>query len=127
MVIFADTFSNNFEPEILHAARRVLEAAGHRVAVAWPTIGARPLCCGRTYLATGQVEQGASRRRGGSCRRCVPFVAKGVPVVGLEPSCLFTLRDEFLAMGLGEEAEAVAEERLPVRGIPGAREEGGPA
>ena len=55
VVIFADTFSNNFEPEILHAARRVLTAAGHRVAVAWPNIGSAALCCGRTYLATGQV------------------------------------------------------------------------
>src|SRR5262249_46485620 len=57
VVIFADTFSNNFEPEILHAARRVLEAAGHRVAVAWPDLGARALCCGRTYLATAQVDK----------------------------------------------------------------------
>jgi len=107
VVIFADTFSNNFEPEILHAARRVLEAAGHRVAVAWPTLGAPALCCGRTYLATGQVE----RAKGEAMRviaALMPFAAKGVPVVGLEPSCLFTLRDEFLAMGLGEEAEAVA-------------------
>ena len=107
VVIFADTFSNNFEPEILHAARRVLEAAGHRVAVAWPTIGARALCCGRTYLATGQVDK-AKQEAMRLLQALVPFVAKGVPVVGLEPSCLFTLRDEFLAMGLGEEAVAVA-------------------
>jgi len=107
VVIFADTFSNNFEPEILHAARRVLAAAGHRVAVAWPTIGARALCCGRTYLATGQVEQ-AKQEAMRLLQALVPFVAKGVPVIGLEPSCLFTLRDEFLAMGLGEAAEAVA-------------------
>ena len=107
VVIFADTFSNNFEPGILHAARRVLEAAGHRVAVAWPTIGARALCCGRTYLATGQVEK-AKQEAMRLLQALVPFVVKGVPVVGLEPSCLFTLRDEFLAMGLGEEAEAVA-------------------
>ena len=107
VVIFADTFSNNFEPQILHAARRVLEAAGHRVAVAWPTLGARSLCCGRTFLATGQVEK-AKQEAMRLLQALVPFVAKGVPVVGLEPSCLFTLRDEFLAMGLGEEAEAVA-------------------
>jgi Fe-S oxidoreductase len=107
VVIFADTFSNNFEPEILHAARRVLTAAGHRVAVAWPTLGAPALCCGRTYLATGQVE----RARGEALRTLNalrPFAAKGVPIVGLEPSCLFTLRDEFLALGLGEDAEEVA-------------------
>jgi FAD/FMN-containing dehydrogenase/Fe-S oxidoreductase len=107
VVIFADTFSNNFEPEILHAARRVLTAAGHRVAVAWPTLGAPALCCGRTYLATGQVE----RARGEALRTLNalrPFAQKGVPIVGLEPSCLFTLRDEFLALGLGEDAELVA-------------------
>jgi FAD/FMN-containing dehydrogenase/Fe-S oxidoreductase len=107
VVIFADTFSNNFEPDILHAARRVLEAAGHRVAVAWPTLGARALCCGRTYLATGQVDK-AKQEAMRLLQALSPFVAKGVPVVGLEPSCLFTLRDEFLAMGLGDEAEAVA-------------------
>jgi len=107
VVIFADTFSNNFEPGILHAARRVLAAAGHRVAVAWPTLGAPALCCGRTYLATGQVE----RARGEALRTLnalKPFAQKGVPIIGLEPSCLFTLRDEFLALGLGEDAELVA-------------------
>ncbi|MFI5000944.1 MAG: FAD-binding and (Fe-S)-binding domain-containing protein [Reyranellales bacterium] len=108
VVIFADTFSNNFEPEILHAARRVLEAAGHRVAVAWPTIGARALCCGRTYLATGQVDK-ARQEAERLLEALTPFVARGVPVVGLEPSCLFTLRDEFLALGLGEPARKAAD------------------
>ena len=108
MVIFADTFSNNFEPGLLHAARRVLQAAGHRVAVAWPTLGAPALCCGRTYLATGQVEKAKAEARR-LLQALMPFVARGVPIVGLEPSCLFTLRDEFLAMGLGEEAKAVGE------------------
>ncbi|UYN93580.1 MAG: FAD-binding protein [Enhydrobacter sp.] len=108
VAIFADTFSNNFEPEILHAARRVLEAAGHRVAVAWPTIGAPALCCGRTFLATGQVD----RARGEAMRvleALYPFILRDVPVVGLEPSCLFTMRDEFLALGLGEPARRTAE------------------
>jgi len=107
VVIFADTFSNNFEPHVLHAARRVLTAAGHRVAVAWPDLGAPALCCGRTYLATGQVER-AKAEATRLLRSLLPFVAKGVPVVGLEPSCLFTLRDEIPAMGLGEEAQAAA-------------------
>jgi len=111
VVIFADTFSNNFEPEILHAARRVLTAAGHRVAVAWPTIGARALCCGRTYLATGQVAK-ARQEAERLIEALVPFVARGVPVVGLEPSCLFTLRDEFLSLGLGEAARRTADSAL---------------
>jgi Fe-S oxidoreductase len=108
VVIFADTFSNNFEPEILHAARRVLEAAGHRVAVAWPTIGARALCCGRTFLATGQVDKARDEARR-LLEALSPFVARGVPVIGLEPSCLFTLRDEFLSLGLGEAARRTAD------------------
>ena len=107
VVIFADTFSNHFEPAILHAARRVLEAAGHRVAVAWPELGARALCCGRTYLATGQIDKARDE-----AQRLVealsPFLARGVPVIGLEPSCLFTLRDEFLGLGLGAQATATA-------------------
>lgn len=105
VVIFADTFSNNFEPAILHAARRVLEAAGHRVAIAWPELGSRALCCGRTYLATGQVDKARDEARR-LIEALSPFVARGVPVVGLEPSCLFTVRDEFLALGLGASAVA---------------------
>jgi Fe-S oxidoreductase len=111
VVIFADTFSNNFEPEVLHAARRVLEAAGHRVAVAWPDLGARPLCCGRTFLATGQVEK-ARDEAYRVLEALYPFVLRDVPVVGLEPSCLFTLRDEFLALGLGEAARRTAEKAM---------------
>ncbi len=108
VVIFADTFSNNFEPEILHAARRVLAAAGHKVAVAWPALGSRALCCGRTYLATGQVGKAAEEAER-LLEALAPFVDRGVPVIGLEPSCLFTLRDEFLALGLGEAARRTAD------------------
>ena len=111
VVIFADTFSNNFEPDVLHAARRVLQAAGHRVAVAWPNIGSPALCCGRTYLATGQVDK-ARVEAERLLQALKPFMAKGVPVVGLEPSCLFTLRDEFLALGLGPDAQAVSDNAL---------------
>jgi len=111
VVIFADTFSNNFEPHVLHAARRVLQAAGHRVAVAWPNIGSPALCCGRTYLATGQVEKAKTEARR-LLQALLPFVARGVPIVGLEPSCLFTLRDEFLALGLGKDAQAVCDNAL---------------
>ncbi len=108
VVIFADTFSNNFEPEILHAARRVLEAAGHRVAVAWPKFGAPPLCCGRTFLATGQVDRARSEAFR-VLEALYPFILRDVPVVGLEPSCLFTMRDEFLGLGFGEAAQRTAD------------------
>jgi Fe-S oxidoreductase len=108
VVLFADTFGNNFEPAVLAAARRVLEAAGHKVAIARAPKGERPLCCGRTYLATGLVDQAKEEARR-LLAALAPFVAKGVPIIGLEPSCLFSLRDEFLVMGLGEETGKAAE------------------
>jgi Fe-S oxidoreductase len=69
--------------------------------------GERPLCCGRTFLAVGLVDEAKAEAR----RMLValaPFVARGVPVVGLEPSCLLTLRDEFTAMLPGPETAALA-------------------
>jgi FAD/FMN-containing dehydrogenase/Fe-S oxidoreductase len=111
VVLFVDTFNNYFESENARAALKVLQAAGYRVHVARPAPQdaepGRPLCCGRTYLAAGLVDQAReeARRVAAACR---PFVARGVPVVGLEPSCLLTLRDEFLVMGLGGDAEALA-------------------
>jgi FAD/FMN-containing dehydrogenase/Fe-S oxidoreductase len=97
VVLLADTFNNYFEPENAHAALRVLEAAGYRVHVARAADGGRPLCCGRTFLAAGMVNEArieAQRMIGA----LAPYVARGIPVVGLEPSCLFGLRDEFLSM-----------------------------
>jgi FAD/FMN-containing dehydrogenase/Fe-S oxidoreductase len=107
VVLLADTFNTYFEPENLRAALRVLAAAGYRVAVAAPADGGRPLCCGRTYLASGMVEEARAE-----VRRLIaalqPFVARGVLVVGLEPSCLLTLRDELPAMLPGPEAQALS-------------------
>ncbi|WP_426175700.1 FAD-binding and (Fe-S)-binding domain-containing protein [Massilia sp. TWR1-2-2] len=110
VVLFADTFNNYFESENAIAALQVLEAAGYEVHVARPAAGDaepdRALCCGRTYLASGLVDEAkAEARRVVDAMR--PFIARGIPVVGLEPSCLLTLRDEFLVMGLGKDAEAL--------------------
>lgn len=106
VLLFVDTFNNYLEAENAAAAQRVLEAAGYRVHFS-AVPGQRPLCCGRTYLAAGLVTRAKAE-----ARRCLdvlmPFVNRGVPVVGLEPSCLLTLRDEFLGYGYGEEAEALA-------------------
>jgi len=94
VVLLADTFNNYFEPENAIAALRVLEAAGLRVHVARPAGGGRPLCCGRTFLAVGMVNEARDEARR-VLDALAPYVARGVPVVGLEPSCLLTLRDEF--------------------------------
>jgi FAD/FMN-containing dehydrogenase/Fe-S oxidoreductase len=88
VVLFVDTFNRYFEPENARAALKVLEAAGHRVHAP------RGLCCGRTFLSVGLVDE-ARREARGMLEALAPYAARGVPIVGLEPSCLFSLRDEF--------------------------------
>jgi FAD/FMN-containing dehydrogenase/Fe-S oxidoreductase len=110
VVLFADTFNNWFEPDNLRAARQVLEAAGYRVEVARPADGGRPLCCGRTFLSVGMVDE-ARREARRTIAALKPYAERGVPVVGLEPSCLLTLRDEYLALGLDDAAVGVVAER----------------
>jgi Fe-S oxidoreductase len=111
VVLLADTFNNSFEPENLVAALRVLEAAGHRVHVARSENGGRPLCCGRTFLAVGMVNE-ARREVRRMLDALAPYVDRGIPIVGLEPSCLFTLRDEFRSVIPGSETAKLAERAL---------------
>jgi FAD/FMN-containing dehydrogenase/Fe-S oxidoreductase len=111
-VLFVDTFTNYFEPENAWAALRVLRAAGHAVQIAWPERkGDRPLCCGRTYLAGGLVEE-ARREARRMLKALAPFANWGIPIVGLEPSCLLTLRDEYQVLGLGDAARRLADRSL---------------
>ncbi len=105
VVLWVDTFNRYFEPDNARAALRVLEAAGYRVHEARPVAGGRPLCCGRTFLAAGLVDE-AKREAGRMLEALAPWVERGVPIVGLEPSCLFSLRDEFSVMLPGTEALA---------------------
>ncbi len=95
VVLFADTFTTWFEPDNARAAARVLTAAGFRVL--HPRTDGRPLCCGRTYLASGMIEE-ARMEASRLLTALLPFVQQGVPIVGLEPSCLLTLKDEFGAL-----------------------------
>jgi Fe-S oxidoreductase len=91
VVLFVDTFNRYFEPENARAAMKVLEASGRRV------YAPRDLCCGRTFLSVGLVDE-AKREARRMIETLSPHVAKGTPIVGLEPSCLFSLRDEFPVM-----------------------------
>ncbi|MGY6569799.1 MAG: (Fe-S)-binding protein, partial [Salinarimonas sp.] len=105
IVLFGDTFNRYFEPENLTAASRVLARAGYRLHRVAPPDRGRPLCCGRTFLSAGQVEEAraeAQRTRDA----LIPFVERGARVIGLEPSCLLTLRDEFHVL-LPDEATQV--------------------
>ena len=103
-VLFADTFTTWFEPENARAAVRVLEAAGYRVRPAAPPSGERrPLCCGRTFLAAGLLDE-ARQELTRTLSALAPFIERGIPIVGLEPSCLLTFRDEALVLGFEREA-----------------------
>jgi FAD/FMN-containing dehydrogenase/Fe-S oxidoreductase len=96
VVLFADTFNRYFEPENLCAAERVLQAAGYRLH--HPLADSRrPLCCGRTFLAAGDISN-ARREAHRTLTALKPLLAAGARVVGLEPSCLLTFRDEFAAL-----------------------------
>jgi Fe-S oxidoreductase len=94
VVLLVDTFNRYFEPENVRAAVRVLEAAGYRVHAADPVEGSRPLCCGRTFLSAGLVDEARAEAKR-VLDALAPWLALEVPIIGLEPSCLFTLRDEY--------------------------------
>ncbi|ACA17870.1 FAD linked oxidase domain protein [Methylobacterium sp. 4-46] len=107
VVLFADTFNRAFERENLEAAETVLRRAGYRLHRVAAPGGARPLCCGRTYLSVGDVPRARAEARR-TLDALLPFVRAGARVVGLEPSCLLTLRDEFAALLPPAEAAELA-------------------
>ena len=123
--LLGDTFNRYFEPENLRAALRVLAAAGYRAVM--PQTGGRPLCCGRTWLAAGMVDKAREE-----AARTIRHMSRDIPIIGLEPSCLMTLRDEFRSMLPGGAtdrfadramllSEFVVQEQpdLPLRPLPG--------
>jgi FAD/FMN-containing dehydrogenase/Fe-S oxidoreductase len=111
VVLFADTFNRTFERETIEAALAVLVAANYRVHLPRASAGRRALCCGRTHLSVGNVA-GARRELRRTRDALLPFARRDVPIVGLEPSCLLTLRDELLALFPGEESRAIADQAL---------------
>lgn len=94
VVLLVDTFSNHLDPHIAQAALEVLQAAGYTVHVAQPAAGERALCCGRTFHSNGLIDEARAER--------------GLPIIGLEPSCLLMLRDEYHTLGLGKRVSKVA-------------------
>ena len=111
VALLADTFNNYFEPENLHAAQEVLQAAGYKVETLRAEDGGRSLCCGRTFLAAGLVDEARAEMRR-LLDAAKPFVDCGAPIIGLEPSCLLTLRDEALALFPRGEVEALSRQAL---------------
>jgi Fe-S oxidoreductase len=118
VVLLADTFNAYFEDENLIAALKVLKAAGYRVhipnknsikAKATDNTCSKEFCCGRTYLAAGMVDK-AKETLGELVDHLAPYAQKNIPIIGLEPSCLFTLKDEALVMGFGDQAISVSKQ-----------------
>ena len=106
LVLLVDTFTRWFEPENARAAARILSRAGYAVGGATPK-AQRPLCCGRTFLAAGLVDEAKVEAKR-LLAALEHFVGLGVPIVGLEPSCLLTLRDEIPALLPGAASTALA-------------------
>jgi Fe-S oxidoreductase len=112
VVLFVDTFNGYFESDNASAALKVLQAAGYAVHIATKKVAnGKHLCCGRTYLATGMVEQARAKAQE-VLEALLPFARQGIAIVGLEPSCLLTLRDEMLTLGLGPEAQTLSDNAL---------------
>ena len=115
VVLLADTFNAYFEDENLRAALEVLQAAGYRVHIPQKTKAvidnastcSKEFCCGRTYLAAGMVDK-AKASLDELVNHLTPYAEQNIPIIGLEPSCLFTLKDEALVMGFGERAVTVS-------------------
>ncbi len=108
VVLFADTFNRYHEPDNLHAALAVLTGAGYRVHLLKAVNGdARPLCCGRTFLTAGLVDE-ARAENARSAAALLPYARRGIPIVGLEPSCIFTFRDEAPSIAPGEDSNLLA-------------------
>src|SRR5476649_1636028 len=82
VVLLVDTFNRWFEPENARAAERVLRRAGYRVLTPTPIDGGHPLCCGRTFLAVGLVDEARKEARR-MIATLQPFIDRGVKIVGL--------------------------------------------
>jgi len=105
VVLFNDTFTTYNVPEIARAAVGVLEAAGYRVVLV------DRKCCGRPLISKGMLAE-AREHAAWNVERLAPYARRGVPIVGLEPSCLLTLRDEVVDLVRTDDARAVARQAL---------------
>ncbi|WP_433461674.1 FAD-binding and (Fe-S)-binding domain-containing protein [Spirillospora sp. CA-128828] len=103
VVLFVDSFTDAFSPVVGRATVKVLEHAGYRVAVT-----ERPVCCGITWISTGQLD-GARAQARRTVRALLPFVRRGAKVVGMEPSCTGVLRSDAEELLSGVDAAAARE------------------
>ena len=100
VMLWPDTFTNHFTPEVGQAAVEVLEAAGYAV-----QIPSKPVCCGLTWISTGQLD-GARRRLDGTLDALEDAARTGTPIVGLEPSCTAVIRHDLSELLPGDPRSA---------------------
>jgi FAD/FMN-containing dehydrogenase/Fe-S oxidoreductase len=107
VLLFPDTFNNFLHPETMKAAAEVIEDAGFRVVVPEPE-----LCCGRPLYDYGMLDT-AKRFWRRNLDALAPYIREGVPVVGIEPSCVAAFRDELPGlMGADEDAKRLSLQAL---------------
>ena len=111
VILFADCFNTYFEPQVLRDGLAVLEAAGRRVIVPRAKNVRDKLCCGRTFLSSGLIDE-AKLEAARLLENLLPYVERGVPIVGLEPSCVFTIKDEFPSLLPGPQAQKLGDHIL---------------
>ena len=104
LILFHDTWTNFNEPGVGMAALRVLRAAGWHVELAHGRA-----CCGRPLLTGGQADR-ARAWVDHNVALLAPAAAAGIPIVGLEPSCILTLRDEYPALASDSRRAAILAE-----------------
>ena len=102
VVFWVDTFNGFFEVQNIRAALAVLKAGGFSVHLLRKENG--HYCCGRTFMSTGMMDQAKASAKE-LLDVLMPITQQGIPIIGLEPSCVLSLRDEYLVMGLGYSAE----------------------
>ena len=91
VIVFPDSFNRFHEPENIRAAIRVLKKLGFSPFL--PKINNKNLCCGRTFLTYGLIDKTKNEYQN-ILKTFLPYLKKAVPVVGLEPSCILSFRDE---------------------------------
>ncbi len=96
VILFLDTYTNAIDPSIGDSACKVLDAAGYQVQLV-----KKQGCCGRPSISKGLLDHARTLAQA-NLEALAPYASQGIPIIGLEPSCLLTLRDEYLEFFPGD-------------------------
>ena len=105
VVLFSDTFTEYNSPDLGRAAVKLLEHMGYQVIVP------KPLCCGRPMLSKGMLDA-AKSNAARNVASVLPYIEQGAKIVGLEPSCILSFRDDYVDLLDGDNARRVSENTM---------------